>query len=259
MGSRPPAIPRVYTVAILECDTPIEPVVKQFGSYGDIFERFLRNGLAKYLKHTTTSQDVDLRLIKSNMVDLGDLPAFDQVDCLLLTGSKHNSFEDDPWILRLVEYIRTAYETTKTPIVGICFGHQIISRALGGVVQRNPKGWEVSVDHIDLTPKGRELFNSASINLHQMHRDAVLQLPDGVQNLGTNPVCGIQGSYAPGRIFSLQAHPEFNGAIMSEILTLRRSQGVFDKEVFEGAMSRADAHHDGAMVGEAVWKFLMEG
>lgn len=86
MGSRPQAIPRVYTVAILECDTPIEPVVKQFGSYGDIFERFLRNGLAKYLKNTT-SQGVDLRLVKSNMVDLGDLPAFDQVDCLLLTGS----------------------------------------------------------------------------------------------------------------------------------------------------------------------------
>ncbi|KAL7916660.1 class I glutamine amidotransferase-like protein [Trichoderma velutinum] len=258
MGSRPQAIPRVYTVAILECDTPIEPVVKQFGLYGDIFERFLRSGLAKYLKHTT-SQDVDLRLIKSNMVDLGDLPAFDQVDCLFLTGSKHNSFEDDPWILRLVEYIRTAYQTTKVSVVGICFGHQIISRALGGVVQRNPKGWEVSVGHIDLTPKGRELFNSASIDLHQMHRDAVLQLPDGIQNLGTSPVCGIQGLYAPGRIFSLQAHPEFNGVIMSEILTLRRSQNVFDKEVFENAMSRADAHHDGAMVGEAVWKFLMEG
>ncbi|KAL6819944.1 class I glutamine amidotransferase-like protein [Trichoderma camerunense] len=258
MGSRPQAIPRVYTVAILECDTPIEPVVKQFGSYEDIFERFLRNGLAKYLKHTA-SQDVDLRLMKSNMVDLGDLPGFDQVDCLLLTGSKHNSFEDDPWILRLVEYIRTAYQTTKLPIVGICFGHQIISRALGGVVQRNSKGWEVSVDHIDLTPKGRELFNSASIDLHQMHRDAVLQLPDGVQNLGTSPVCGIQGLYAPGRIFSLQAHPEFNGVIMLEILTLRRSQNVFDKKMFEGAISRADAHHDGAMVGEAVWKFLMEG
>ncbi|KAK0763526.1 hypothetical protein N5P37_002903 [Trichoderma harzianum] len=258
MGSRPQAIPRVYTVAILECDTPIEPVVKQFGSYGDIFERFLRNGLAKYLKHTT-SQDVDLRLIKSNMVDMGDLPAFDQVDCLLLTGSKHNSFEDDPWILRLVEYIRTAHQTSKLPIIGICFGHQIISRALGGVVQRNPKGWEVSVDHIDLAPKGRELFNSASIDLHQMHRDAVLQLPDGVQNLGTSPVCGIQGLYAPGRIFSLQAHPEFNGVIMSEILTLRRSQNVFDQEMFESAMSRADGHHDGAMVGEAVWKFLMEG
>lgn len=92
MGSRPPAIPRIYTVAILECDTPIEPVVKQFGSYGDIFERFLRNGLAKYLKHTTVSQDVDLRLIKSNMVDLGDLPAFDQVDCLLLTGSSKSLY-----------------------------------------------------------------------------------------------------------------------------------------------------------------------
>lgn len=96
-------------------------------------------------------------------------------------------------------------------------------------------------------------------NLHQMHRDAVLQLPDGVQNLGTSPVCSIQGLYAPGRILSLQAHPEFNGAIMSEILTLRRSQNVFDREMFENAMSRADAHHDGAIVGEAVWKFLIEG
>lgn len=71
---------------------------------------------------------------------------------------EHNAFEDHPWILRLVDYVRSLYQDTQKPIVGICFGHQIIARALGTPVQRSTIGWEVSVDQINLTDDGRKLF-----------------------------------------------------------------------------------------------------
>lgn len=72
--------------------------------------------------------------------------------------TEHDAFADDEWIVRLVDYVRKAYETTDVALVGICFGHQIIARALGGEVRRSGGKWEVSVDKVRLSPLGKELF-----------------------------------------------------------------------------------------------------
>jgi GMP synthase-like glutamine amidotransferase len=71
---------------------------------------------------------------------------------------EHNSFEDVPWINRLVEFTRKAVAHGRVRVLGICFGHQIIGRALGAKVGRSEDGWEVAVCDMDLTAQGRELF-----------------------------------------------------------------------------------------------------
>lgn len=77
---------RSFTVAILECDTPIESVIEKYGTYGEIFGPFLENSLAKYA--TTAAAPVpELKVVKSNMVEMENLPALDAFDCLLLSGS----------------------------------------------------------------------------------------------------------------------------------------------------------------------------
>jgi GMP synthase-like glutamine amidotransferase len=75
---------------------------------------------------------------------------------------EYNAFDDDPWILQLIEFVKVAYNAGK-PLVGICFGHQIIARALGGKVTRSTRGWEVAVDKIDLTTKGALLFGKDTL------------------------------------------------------------------------------------------------
>lgn len=91
-----------------------------------------------------------------------------------------------------------------------------------------------------------------------MHRDAVLQLPQGAVNLGSSPACEIQGLYIPGRVFSVQAHPEFNGIIMGDILDFRHRCGIIDDTLFDNANRRANNKHDGDLVGEAIWRFLLD-
>ena len=77
---------RPFTVAVLECDTPIDPVVEKYGTYGDIFERFLKKGLTRYTT-TAAAPAPELKVNKSNMVEMGELPELDAIDCLLLSGS----------------------------------------------------------------------------------------------------------------------------------------------------------------------------
>ncbi|KAF4447494.1 hypothetical protein F53441_8978 [Fusarium austroafricanum] len=245
---------RTYRLAVLECDTPFPSVGEKRGTYGDIFRDLMTKGLKE---SGDKGKDVSLDLSKWDVVTAQEYPNVEDVDGLLLTGSKYTSFNDDPWILKLVEFVHKVYTTTEKPIVGICFGHQIIARALGAKVAVSPGGWEVCVDRINLNETGQKLLGVQSLGLHQMHRDAVLEVPEGLVNLGSSPKCEVQGLYKPGRIISFQAHPEFDDFIMEKIMESRYAQQIFSKDMYEEGITRARAEHDGVLVSSKIWEFLL--
>ncbi|KAM0351914.1 hypothetical protein ACHAPU_002428 [Fusarium lateritium] len=247
---------RNFRLAVLLCDTPFPSVNEKRGSYGDIFHHLLAGAL-KDESLGSRANDVTLDLSEWDVVTAQEYPNLEDVDGFLLTGSKHTSFADDPWILKLVEYVKNIYTTSEKPIVGICFGHQIIGRALGAKVAVSPGGWEVCVDRINLNEAGQKLLGVSSLGLHQMHRDAVLEVPEGLVNLGSSSRCEVQGLYKPGRIMSFQAHPEFDDFIMEEIMQARYSQQIFSKEMYEEGITRARADHDGRLVAAKIWEFLL--
>jgi GMP synthase-like glutamine amidotransferase len=74
--------------------------------------------------------------------------------------------------------------------------------------------------------------------LHQMHRDAILEAPDGFTNLGHSQLCDFQGLYVPRKILSIQGHPEFNTFIMSTLLEVRYEQGIFDDALYTSGAAR---------------------
>ncbi|KAF4345913.1 anthranilate synthase component II [Fusarium beomiforme] len=247
---------RTYRIAVLECDTPFPSVNEKRGSYGDIFRELLTKGL-KNEALGDKGKDVSLDVSKWDVVTAQEYPNIEDVDGFLLTGSKHTCFDNDPWILKLVEFVKKVYTTTEKPLVGICFGHQIIGRALGAKVGVSPGGWEVCVDRINLNETGQKLLGVSSLGLHQMHRDAVLEVPEGLVSLGSSSRCEVQGLYKPGRIMSFQAHPEFDDFIMQEIMEARYSQQIFSKEMYEEGITRARAEHDGLLVAGKIWEFLL--
>lgn len=80
-------------------------------------------------------------------------------------SSEHNSFDSSPWIKGLVDFTRKALAHPRVRVIGVCFGHQIVGRALAGdkAVGRNDKGWEAAVNEVTLTSKGKELFGGRDV------------------------------------------------------------------------------------------------
>lgn len=85
-------------------------------------------------------------------------PSLDSIDATLMTGSRYNSFDNMPWILKLLEFTIEVLAQDRVRVIGVCFGHQIVGRAMGVEVGRSPTGWEASVTAVDLTKRGQKIF-----------------------------------------------------------------------------------------------------
>lgn len=141
-------------LAILEADTPVPAADERYKGYYGVFKHlFARAVSPSPLESVLTLTGHDVVHNPSSAY-----PSLDDIDAILVTGSKYNAFDDDEWIITLVEFVRKALLHERVRVIGVCFGHQIVARALGALVARSDQGWEVSVTETRLTEKGRELF-----------------------------------------------------------------------------------------------------
>ncbi|KAL1953312.1 hypothetical protein VTO42DRAFT_3019 [Malbranchea cinnamomea] len=249
---------RPLRIAVLECDVPLTQTRAKYGGYGGLFETLLRSAAETLNQPDIVHPQDGLEVTKWNIVDDDKYPSLDDVDGILLTGSKHTAFHNDLWILRLVEFTKKVLAQDRVRMVGICFGHQIIARALGAKLGSNEKGWEVAVRDVDLTEEGKKLFGLEKLRIQQMHRDIVYSLPPSTIPLGSSPLCEVQGMYSPRRFITVQGHPEFNEEIVREIIQVRRETGVFSQEVYEAGMETVANEHDGLALARTFIKFLAE-
>lgn len=155
-----PSLP--LRIAILQCDTPLDGTRSKYGGYGGVFTALLNAGAAALEPLLSPS---DLQISVFDCVTKQEYPSLDSIDGILITGSRYNSFDNEPWILKLVAFTEEVLKQTRVRIIGVCFGHQIIGRALGAKVDRSDKGWETSVTAIDLTKKGQEIFGKTALVL----------------------------------------------------------------------------------------------
>jgi GMP synthase-like glutamine amidotransferase len=141
-------------VAILEADTPVPRANERYRGYLGVFKHLFERAA-----HPVPLESV-VRLTGHDIVHnpASAYPSLDDIDAILISGSKHNSFDNDEWINTLVEYVRRALAHDRVRVIGVCFGHQIVARAMGVLVGRSDEGWEVSVTETRLTATGRELF-----------------------------------------------------------------------------------------------------
>ncbi|MCR9255214.1 MAG: GMP synthase [Alphaproteobacteria bacterium] len=181
-------------------------------------------------------------------------------DVYVFSGSPKGVYEDHDWIADTEQLVRDAHDAGKT-LVGICFGHQLISQALGGRVEKSDKGWGVGAHTVDVVapepwmlpalPEGR-----SRLNVLVSHQDQVIEPPAGAKTLISTDFCPHGMLRIGDRVLTMQGHPEMVREIVEVILEMRKD--VFEPHVYEGGWKSLEKDLDHDVLGQWIGAFIRE-
>jgi GMP synthase-like glutamine amidotransferase len=231
-------------ITILEAGRAPGQLADLFPSYPDMFVRLL-SGIDAALTFETV-----------RVLDGAPLPDPEGLDAALITGSPSGVYDQTPWMDPLREFIRGAHQA-KTPLAGVCFGHQVMADALGGDVRKSPKGWGVGRHTYDILQKRSWMTDAGSaFSLAVSHQDQVIAPPPGAATLASSKHTDhamLHWHDAP--MMSVQGHPEFDDAFVSALYGARRGLSLSD-EMADAAIESLRQPEDSSQVGEWIVRFL---
>lgn len=163
----------------------------------------------------------------------GEFPAAEDLasyDGFVISGSPHDAHGDEPWVRRLCALVRALHAMGKR-VLGVCFGHQLLCRALGGRVGRARNGWDVGVrtvtfargllevegfgglDDGELAVAGRR-----SAAIVEVHQDEVWEVPPGATVLASSEKTRVEAFAVGEHALGIQGHPEYTTDILSNLI-----------------------------------------
>ena len=207
------------TIGILLTDHVLDDLKPKHGDQDDFYSKIFGEA------------DTNIKL-KIYDVTLNNYPAdMDECDGYLITGSKLSVYDDVKWIKDLEHYIRSLNENKKF-LLGVCFGHQLIAKALGGEVCKAEIGWVTGLQSYifhDNFPWLRNL--NQDVKLIHSHQDQITKLPDQATLVASNENVPIAMYFIDNHIMSIQGHPEFTNEYAYDVVCKRRD--IIGEELFK--------------------------
>jgi len=184
----------------------------------------------------------------------GELPSLEGYAAVVVSGSAASVTERAPWILaterRLAEAVRAG-----TPVLGVCFGHQLLGQALGGRVARNPRGREIGTVRLERLAADPLLDDAEPFEVNMTHMDSVVELPPGARVIGRTALDPHAAVRFGERAWGVQFHPEMDAEVMTAYVD-GRSEQIRDEGLDLGAI-RAGIGEGGP--GRAVLRRFLAG
>jgi GMP synthase-like glutamine amidotransferase len=209
---------------------------------------------------TYLNQVMPQRTYKVFNVAQGDFPS-DVWECngYIITGSPASCYDNEPWIHRLIEQIKEIH-SKKVPLLGICFGHQMIAYTLGGCVKKSKDGWGIGNRTFTIRQKEKWMHTSIENNncsLLFSHQDQVTLLPDNAKHLASDTFCKFQIYSIENHIFCIQGHPEFTTQYAKSRYISR--QDSIGQVIVENAINSLSKPTSNKMVGQWINSFFNHG
>ena len=232
-------------IGILKCDSTRAQLREEHGDYPDMFISLFK------------SVEPDLKFETYDVL-LGEYPENIQLcDAYLITGSRYGVNDGDEWIDNLEKFV-VELQQHKHPLIGICFGHQMIAKALGGKTELATQGWGVGVQNYQtvLTKPWMEpdLENFSILSFHQ---DQVTQLPEGAILFAENDFCPYSAYYIGDWLISFQGHPELTKAYSRALLHKREK--ILGAEVFESGIKSLEQPIQPQIIAQWILNFIHNG
>ena len=233
---------RRVKLGILKTDAVRPEWVPDFGEYPDMFIALLGR----------LDPAIEFRVYD---VQEGVYPeTLDEVDGYLITGSKSSVYDADPWIARLMDFVRELH-TRRKKLVGICFGHQLVAQALGGKTEKSPKGWGVGIHQhrFQQLPAWHDQ-GAAAFAILVSHQDQVVSPALGADVLAGSEFCENAVCQVGEHILSFQGHPEFVPGYAQEVMQFRRER--IGEEAYTRGMASLAEDAEAERVGRWILAFL---
>jgi GMP synthase-like glutamine amidotransferase len=216
----------------------------EFGPYPPMFMRMFAAVGARY----------DYEVVR--VFDGEPFPDPTALEAVLLPGSAAGVYDAHfAWMAPLRQFIRGAY-AARTPMVGVCFGHQIMADALGGDVRKSDKGW--GLGRHTYAVRGRPPFMAAAaetLSVACSHQDQVIMAPPEAEIILASDFTPNAGLfYRNGAALSVQPHPEFEDGYTKALAELRR--GKAPNAVVETALTSLARTSDSAALAGYIAAFL---
>jgi len=223
-------------IAILETGTPPGDLAAKFGSYPSMFERLLAAPGREFTVIDAT----------------GPLPEPGGFDAYVITGSSAGAYDPLPWIEPLKALLRA--ERGRTPMVGVCFGHQVMAEAFGGRVIKSPEGRVIGLQTYDPAANAPWVHPARSFSIPASHGDQVVELPPDALWLAGNDFCPFAMLAYGEDAFSIQPHPEFEPAFAKALIEERWEAADAERNL--KAIESLDRPNDRALVAIWIARFL---
>jgi GMP synthase (glutamine-hydrolysing) len=220
-------------ILVLKTGEALAPVKQRCGD----FEEWIAGGLGR---------SVD-EVVVAAVYEGDSLPAAESLGGVVVTGSPAMVTARPDWSEAAAVWLGKIVEGDSIPVLGLCYGHQLIAHGLGGVVGPNPRGREMGTVEVKLPANTLDrdpLFESGVFPGHMSHVESVLVPPSDARLIATTAIEANAVLQFGPRQWGVQFHPEFDREIMQRYVEARRqilsAEGLDPDDMIETAVETPD-------------------